>query len=102
MFSSIQWSVSNREKLCPSDDTPLDFIGMKVLVRKACIAWFQTGHHGKIDDLTLKESLHYLIKICTVLFAFVVSEERNMFGRILLKFYHTDTTTMIFVPYECH
>jgi len=51
---------------------------------------------------TLKERLHYLIEICTLLFAFAVFEERNMFGQILLKFYHTDTRTMIFVPYECH
>ena len=49
----------------------------------------------------LKDSLHYLIKICTFVFAFAVSEKRNVFGRILLKFYHTDTMTMIFVPYEC-
>jgi len=58
---------------------------MKVLVI-ACIAWLQTGHHGKIENLTLKERRHYLIKICTFLFAFAVSEERNMFGKILLKF----------------
>jgi len=77
-------------------------MGKKVLVRITCIAWFQTGHHGNIDDLTLKERLHYLIKICTFLFVFTVSEERNVFGKILLKFYHTDTTTMIFVPCESH
>jgi hypothetical protein len=66
---------------------------MEVLVRIACIAWLQTGHHGN-----LKEYRHYLIKIRTFLFAFAVSEERNMFGKILLKFCHTDTTTTIFVP----
>jgi len=71
-------------------------------LRIACIAWLQTGHHGKTDDLTLKERLHYLIKIRKFLFAFAVSEERNMFGQILMKFYHTDTTTMFFVSNECH
>ena len=54
---------------------------MKVIVRIACIAWLQTGHHGKIDDSTLKERLHYLISIRIFLFAFAVSEERNMFGK---------------------
>lgn len=73
-----------------------------MLVRIACIAWLQTGHYGKIDNLTLKERPHYLIKICAFLFAFAVSEERNTFGQILLKFYHTDTKIMIFVPHECH
>jgi len=54
---------------------------MKVFVRIACIAWLQTGHHGKIDDSNLKERLHYLIRIRIFLFAFAVSEERNMFGK---------------------
>jgi hypothetical protein len=51
---------------------------MKVFVRIACIAWLQTGHHGKIDDSTLKERLHYLISIRIFLFAFAVSEEKKI------------------------
>jgi len=69
---------------------------MKMLVRIACIAWLQTGHHGKTE-----ERRRYLIKICTFLFAFAVSEERNMFGKI--RHYDNDfcAIRMSLMPVGC-